>query len=59
MSVDTKRKFTVKSKNGAVVIEYGMKALSIYERDQILGMILPSFPKAGETLTFEIKKVDK
>ena len=58
MSAGTKR-FTVSRRNGCLVLQYGMKAVRIFERDESLNLILPVMPKPDETITFEIKKVEK
>ena len=47
--------FEVTRHGGALVIEYGLKIVRLYERDEILNLILPLMPKEGEKITFEIK----
>lgn len=50
-------KFRVRRQKGTVVIECSLKVMKLYDRDELLNMILPQFPKNEEVMTFRIKKV--
>ena len=54
----THKTFRVSRQGGSLVIECEMKKIVVYEREQILPMILPTVVLNGEELTFEIRKVE-
>lgn len=56
---DKKYIVAISRNGGALVVKCGLKAMRIYQRDEIAAMFLPIYPKDGETLTFEIIKVEK
>ena len=52
--------FTVVRKRGILMIECGMKSVRMFERDELLNILLPGgMIREGERATFKIKKVKK
>jgi len=49
--------FRVKRHRGTVVVECNLKTIKLYDRDELLNLILPGFPKNEELMTFRITKV--